>query len=174
MTRRAPPASPRGVLSRSANASSSGERVSSLLPLPHTVVVPGDRFREVYYWRAPADARTPLSRHPAGPGPRLPCARSPAAGAPTPIDLRARTPRRDTYWVVEGLVASGLVSVAQGVVRNLLFLLDGHGFVPNGSRVYYLNRSQPPLLAPMACALGRWPLHLGAARDAPQCTPVQQ
>jgi neutral trehalase len=27
------------------------------------------------------------------------------------------------------------------------------GFVPNGGRLYYLNRSQPPLLADMVLAL---------------------
>ena len=28
----------------------------------------------------------------------------------------------------------------QVVVRNLIDLLEAHGFVPNGSRLYYLNR----------------------------------
>lgn len=29
------------------------------------------------------------------------------------------------------------------------FSFFSHGFVPNGGRVYYLSRSQPPLLTPM-------------------------
>ena len=40
-------------------------------------------------------------------------------------------------------------------VANLLDQLHQFGFVPNGGRVYYLNRSQPPLLAEMVRALVR-------------------
>jgi alpha,alpha-trehalase len=29
----------------------------------------------------------------------------------------------------------------------MLGLVEAHGFVPNGMRTYYLNRSQPPLLS---------------------------
>ena len=78
---------------------------SSLIPLPHPFVIPGDRFREVYYW--------------------------------------------DTYWIILGLVASGDRGLALGMVHNLLHLVETHGFVPNGTRTYYLNRSQPPLLSCM-------------------------
>jgi alpha,alpha-trehalase len=35
------------------------------------------------------------------------------------------------------------------------------GFVPNGGRLYYLNRSQPPLLADMVLALLDHDAHLG-------------
>ncbi|MBC6608438.1 alpha,alpha-trehalase TreF [Hymenobacter sp. BT188] len=35
------------VLARPADA---GEQISSLVPLPHPYIVPGGRFREVYYW----------------------------------------------------------------------------------------------------------------------------
>lgn len=38
----------------------------------------------------------------------------------------------------------------QGVIENLLSLVEKLGFVPNGSRVYYEERSQPPLLTAMA------------------------
>jgi len=37
----------------------------------------------------------------------------------------------------------------QGLIENLLYLVQRIGFVPNGSRVYYEHRSQPPLLIPM-------------------------
>lgn len=40
----------------------------------------------------------------------------------------------------------------QGVIENLLCLVRRLGFVPNGSRVYYDQRSQPPLLVPMVRA----------------------
>ena len=46
-----------------------------------------------------------------------------------------------------------MLATAQGVVENLLFLCSAHGFVPNGARSYYLNRSQPPLLSEMVCAV---------------------
>ncbi|KAJ8368656.1 hypothetical protein SKAU_G00086840 [Synaphobranchus kaupii] len=52
---------------------------------PHPVIVPGGRFRELYYW--------------------------------------------DSYWVINGLLL--------------------YGFVPNGGRVYYERRSQPPFLTLM-------------------------
>ena len=52
----------------------------------------------------------------------------------------------DTLWVVKGLVASDMMLSAKNAVRNLLHLADTFGFVPNGNRVYYLNRSQPPML----------------------------
>ncbi|WOL07523.1 putative trehalase [Canna indica] len=77
----------------------------TLLPLPKPVVVPGSRFREVYYW--------------------------------------------DSYWSIRGLLASKMYETAKGIVRNLLSLVDIYGFVLNGARVYYTNRSQPPLLSGM-------------------------
>lgn len=52
----------------------------------------------------------------------------------------------DTLWIVKGLIACDMLQSAMGVVRNLLYLVDHVGFVPNGNRVYYLNRSQPPTL----------------------------
>mmetsp|Transcript_62251 Transcript_62251/g.131588 ORF Transcript_62251/g.131588 Transcript_62251/m.131588 type:complete len:605 (+) Transcript_62251:124-1938(+) len=52
----------------------------------------------------------------------------------------------DSFWICQGLLASGLVDVAQGLVQNLLDDVELCGFVPNGGRIYYLNRSQPPLL----------------------------
>lgn len=45
-----------------------------------------------------------------------------------------------SYWVVRGLLASGLVEAAAAQVDALLSLAEQHGFVPNGSRSYYLNR----------------------------------
>ena len=79
------------------------QQKSSLIPLPHVAIVPGERFRETYYW--------------------------------------------DTYWVALGLLESDMYSTATGVIRNLLSMVERFGYVPNGSRVYYLNRSQPPVLA---------------------------
>ncbi|KAL6642810.1 hypothetical protein ACP70R_020991 [Stipagrostis hirtigluma subsp. patula] len=77
----------------------------TLLPLPGTVVVPGSRFREVYYW--------------------------------------------DSYWVVRGLLVSKMYETAKDIVLNLVYLVEKYGFVLNGARSYYTNRSEPPLLSSM-------------------------
>jgi len=78
---------------------------TTLIPLPKPFFVPGDRFREIYYW--------------------------------------------DSYWTVKGLLISEMFESALNQVENLVVLLERFGFVPNGSRTYYLNRSQPPLLSGM-------------------------
>lgn len=78
---------------------------SSLIALAHPYVVPGGRFREIYYW--------------------------------------------DSYFTAEGLAASGRLDLVEGMIRNFADLIDRFGYVPNGTRRYYLGRSQPP----MFCAL---------------------
>ncbi|KAI0698165.1 glycoside hydrolase family 37 protein [Cytidiella melzeri] len=78
---------------------------SSLIPLNHTFVVPGGRFREQYYW--------------------------------------------DSYWILRGLLKSQLFSIANETLQNFMDELEQFGFIPNGGRIYYLNRSQPPLFIQM-------------------------
>lgn len=41
----------------------------------------------------------------------------------------------------------------KGMIENFLSVVKRYGFVPNGGRVYYLSRSQPPLLIPMVRTL---------------------
>jgi alpha,alpha-trehalase len=72
---------------------------SSLLSLPQRYVVPGGRFREIYYW--------------------------------------------DSYFTMIGLEASGRHDLVRDMVHDFAFLIDRYGHVPNGSRSYYLSRSQP-------------------------------
>ncbi|KAH9480690.1 Trehalase [Psilocybe cubensis] len=84
---------------------SSGKCESTLIPLNHTFVVPGGRFREIYYW--------------------------------------------DSFWIVEGLIESQLFSIVNDTLQNFMDQLDTFGFIPNGGRIYYLNRSQPPLFIQM-------------------------
>ncbi|XP_074098180.1 trehalase [Cotesia typhae] len=55
----------------------------------------------------------------------------------------------DSYWVLEGLLLSGMKETAKGIILNFISMVNRFGFVPNGARVYYLMRSQPPLLIPM-------------------------
>lgn len=81
---------------------------STLIPLNHTFVVPGGRFREQYYW--------------------------------------------DSYWIIEGLLQSELYDIANSSLQNFMDELEKYGFIPNGGRIYYLNRSQPPLFMKMLYA----------------------
>jgi alpha,alpha-trehalase len=78
---------------------------SSLLPLPEPYVVPGGRFRELYYW--------------------------------------------DSYFTMLGLVESGRHDLVLHMVRDFASLIDTYGHVPNGTRTYYLSRSQPPFFYAM-------------------------
>jgi alpha,alpha-trehalase len=89
-------------LTRSTNTA---PRYSSLLPLPAPYVVPGGRFREMYYW--------------------------------------------DSYFTMLGLVESGRHDLVENMVRNFAYLIDTYGHVPNGTRSYYLSRSQPPFFYAM-------------------------
>jgi alpha,alpha-trehalase len=82
---------------------------SSLLPLPDIYVVPGGRFRELYYW--------------------------------------------DSYFTMLGLAESGRHDLVEHMVRNFAYLIDTFGHVPNGTRSYYLSRSQPPFFYAMVALL---------------------
>jgi len=55
----------------------------------------------------------------------------------------------DTYFILHGMLVSGLTDTAKGMIKNMLYMVEKYGFVPNGARIYYLNRSQPPLLTQM-------------------------
>lgn len=78
---------------------------STLIPIPNPYIVPGGRFREIYYW--------------------------------------------DSYFTMLGLFADGEVETIENMIENFAFLIKKFGFVPNGNRVYYLTRSQPPFFASM-------------------------
>ncbi|XP_022145920.1 probable trehalase [Momordica charantia] len=55
----------------------------------------------------------------------------------------------DSYWIIRGLLASKMHDTAKGIVINLISMIEKFGHVLNGARVYYTNRSQPPLLSSM-------------------------
>ncbi|XP_015742880.1 trehalase isoform X2 [Python bivittatus] len=55
----------------------------------------------------------------------------------------------DSFWVVRGLLLSNMTATAKGLIQNFLYLVSKFGHVPNGGRVYYERRSQPPLLSLM-------------------------
>lgn len=82
----------------------------SALAVQHRHVVPGGRFREIYYW--------------------------------------------DSFFTMLGLVRDGELELANGIVDAMTDLIEAHGHVPNGTRTYYLGRSQPPLFHMMVELLG--------------------
>ncbi|GMN31402.1 hypothetical protein TIFTF001_003245 [Ficus carica] len=94
----------------------------TLLPVPEQVIIPGSRFREVYYW--------------------------------------------DSYWVIRGLLASKMYKTAKAIVSNLISLVEEYGYVLNGARAYYTNRSQPPLLSAMVCEIYKRTEDLDLARKS--------
>ncbi|PVH98105.1 glycoside hydrolase family 37 protein [Periconia macrospinosa] len=57
----------------------------------------------------------------------------------------------DSFWIIEGLLRTkgSFTQIAENIIENFLDLVEEFGFVPNGARRYYLNRSQPPLLTQM-------------------------
>ncbi|XP_041977937.1 trehalase-like [Aricia agestis] len=55
----------------------------------------------------------------------------------------------DTYWIIEGLLISGMKETVKGIIGNLIELQRKFGHIPNGARWYYQERSQPPLLSGM-------------------------
>jgi len=96
------------VLSRKPDSTS---RYSSLLPLPYDYIVPGGRFREMYYW--------------------------------------------DSYFTMLGLQESHQFTIIQNMISNFAYLIDKYGFIPNGTRTYYLTRSQPPFFSMMLDILAK-------------------
>ena len=78
---------------------------STLIAMPHPYIVPGGRFREVYYW--------------------------------------------DSYFTMLGLVESGEFTLIENMLDNFAHLIKTVGHIPNGNRVYYKTRSQPPFFSQM-------------------------
>lgn len=57
----------------------------------------------------------------------------------------------DSYWIAEGLLRTGgtFIEITKNIIENFLDFVEEIGFIPNGARIYYKNRSQPPLLSEM-------------------------
>jgi alpha,alpha-trehalase len=55
----------------------------------------------------------------------------------------------DTYYTILGLLVSDMFDTVRQLLENFIFFINQFGFIPNGSRVYYLNRSQPPFFSHM-------------------------
>ena len=103
---------------------STAPRNSSLLSLPHPYVVPGGRFREIYYW--------------------------------------------DSYFTMLGLEQSEHHDLVEDMVRDFGYLIDTYGHIPNGTRSYYLSRSQPPFFFEMVALFSPKDPAAAYARYLPQ------
>jgi alpha,alpha-trehalase len=78
---------------------------STLIPLPNSYIIPGGRFREIYYW--------------------------------------------DSFFTMQGLLTCGMIKIVENMLNNFVYQIENFGHIPNGNRVYYLSRSQPPFFAAM-------------------------
>ena len=71
----------------------------------------------------------------------------------------------DSYWILHGVLTCGMYNTAKGMINNYLDLVRRYGFVPNGGRIYYLNRSQPPFLIQMVDLYYSYTNDLGFIRE---------
>ena len=42
-----------------------------------------------------------------------------------------------------------MLKTAEKLIDNFITMIDSYGFIPNGFRIYFLNRSQPPFFSLM-------------------------
>ncbi|MHC4479183.1 MAG: trehalase family glycosidase [Planctomycetota bacterium] len=61
----------------------------------------------------------------------------------------------DSYFIILGLIESGKVSLAKGIVDNFVYLYNRFGIIPMRNRFYNLGISQPPFLTSMILAVFR-------------------
>jgi alpha,alpha-trehalase len=59
----------------------------------------------------------------------------------------------DSYFILRGLLRSGRIELAKGMVENFYFEIEHYGAVLNANRTYYLSRSQQPYLSSMIMAV---------------------
>lgn len=52
----------------------------------------------------------------------------------------------DSYFTALGLVGEGRQDIAEGMLDNLIHMYNRFHFIPTASRMYFMSRSQPPLL----------------------------
>jgi len=97
------------------------EEFSSLIYLEKPFIVPGGRFRELYYW--------------------------------------------DSFWTIKGLILSEMPETVKGMIENFQYLIKLYGSVPNGNRLYYMRRSQPPMLTQIVWDYIKWTNDLARERE---------
>ncbi len=52
----------------------------------------------------------------------------------------------DSYFIALGLTRSDKQQLVEGMLDNLIYLLERFDMIPNANRMYFLSRSQPPIL----------------------------
>lgn len=62
----------------------------------------------------------------------------------------------DSYWILRGLLGMKMEISAVHLIKNFISLIQTYGFVPNGARMYYLGRTQPPIFAFMIYSLYKY------------------
>lgn len=60
----------------------------------------------------------------------------------------------DSYFTMLGLKIHHKVDIIEQMIENFAWLINTYGFIPNGSRSYFLGRSQPPFFCLMIELLG--------------------
>lgn len=61
----------------------------------------------------------------------------------------------DSYFTMLGLQQSHKTKIIQSMIGNFAYMIDKYGFIPNGTRTYYLTRSQPPFFSMMIDLLAK-------------------
>lgn len=90
-----------------------GDCEGTFIPLNHTFVIPGGRFREQceysFLWYG-------------------------IAGLTSCVDYW------DSYWIIQGLLKSELYDIANSTLQNFMDEINTFGFIPNGGRIYCKSR----------------------------------
>ena len=55
----------------------------------------------------------------------------------------------DSYFTMLGLQVSRRIDLIENMIDNFAYLINQFGFIPNGNRIYFLGRSQPPFFSLM-------------------------
>ena len=111
-----------GILALAMNEVDDGKGGKTLKGIPF--IVPGARFNEVRNFFSPRPA--------------------------TFLIRLLQLYNWDSYFISLGLLVDGQVNMAKGMVDHFIFEIKHYGKILNGSRSYYLCRSQPPFLTDMA------------------------
>jgi alpha,alpha-trehalase len=61
----------------------------------------------------------------------------------------------DSYFTMLGLQESHKTQIIENMINNFAYMIDKYGFIPNGTRTYYLTRSQPPFFSMMLDVLAQ-------------------
>lgn len=72
----------------------------------------------------------------------------------------------DTYFTHKYFLVEGNVTQAVNNIKNFAFLLENYGKIPNGSRMHYIGRSQPPFFGLMLADLIKYDADIISLKQA--------